>query len=130
LSQLGRHDEAIEAARVAVRLGAYDAANLMTLSHVLSKADQHDEAVQAMVDLTRLTPYDGQAHFRLACLYERLGQRDNALESLRSSVELARSSGDLGATRDRCERTRELTKLRDDPRYAAMFTAAGRTNPR
>jgi tetratricopeptide (TPR) repeat protein len=80
---LGRHHEAIEAFREALRLEPDDAYVWRNLGAAYGKLDCYHEAIEAFREALRLEPDDADVWYSLACAYALSGNRSAALEAVK-----------------------------------------------
>jgi len=117
LSQLGRHEEAIEEHRKTRELAGGGTLFLWHLGHALAAAGRHAEARSALAELeasTRYVPAD-----EVALIHAELGERDRAFDVLERAYE-ARSHG-LVYLRVEAR----FDTLRTDPRFGQLIRRVG-----
>lgn len=87
-SQLGRHDEALDAARNAVHSTPLDAGALMALGVMLGRLGRHDEALSRLQEARRHTPIDLRPAVlcNLSAALANLGRTDEAEDVLAEAV--------------------------------------------
>jgi non-specific serine/threonine protein kinase len=123
LRMLGRHDQAIEANREAVRrverqleLDPTDARALSLGAHALDDDGQRERALGWSSRALELYPNDQGVLINGACLFARAGRVNEALDLLERT--LARGFG----KRDWIERDPDYDSLRNDPRFQSMLS--------
>src|SRR5262249_1952244 len=79
--ELGRHDEAIQAALEAVRLSE-TSATLSTKAYVLARAGRLEDAECVLDGLTAAPPYGYVSPIQVAVIAEALGRREEAASHL------------------------------------------------
>jgi TolB-like protein/Tfp pilus assembly protein PilF len=90
LSALGRHSEAVDEARRALRLDPFSVAIGTSAGLVLSLAGRHDEAIEQCLETLEMDPTGFyQTHFVLGASYEAKGMLNESMRSLESAVALS-----------------------------------------
>ena len=90
LSAMGRHLEAVDEARRALRLDPFSLAIGASAALVFSLAGNHDEAVEQCLKTLEMNPTGFyQTHFVLGACYEVKGMFEEAVEALREAVKLS-----------------------------------------
>ncbi len=122
LHWLGRHAEAAEVNREAVRRAEYlvslnpcDIRTLSLGSGALDLDGQHARAAEWSQRALDLNPDDMSAILNSVCLHARRGNRERALDLLERAV--AQGWGH----REWIERDRDYDSLRDDPRFQRLM---------
>lgn len=159
LGNLGRFDEAVEAARKALRVAPDDADIHYTLGGLLERTDKLEEALANTRRALELDPDFAMARYNAGVTYCRLGDEERGAEEFRRAAELNPSlplprynlaclavrHGDWEAALEHLERALELdpslsraveadedlAPLRSDPRFELLIgeTTPGETEP-
>jgi tetratricopeptide (TPR) repeat protein len=108
----GRHDEAIEQARLGRQLLGNRPDALDAHAYALAVAGMRREALEVLDTLRKLEP---TPHFSIAYVYVGLGQKEDALESLRKA--LADRAWQMGMLNVECA----FNDLKSDPGFQAIL---------
>ncbi|MCX8067152.1 MAG: tetratricopeptide repeat protein, partial [Anaerolineae bacterium] len=92
-SDLGRHEEAIEAYRQAIELDPKLAAPWNNMGYVYSRLGRYEEAAEAYRRAIELDPKDAYPWNGLGNVYALRGEWEQALEAFRRAVELEPEDG-------------------------------------
>jgi TolB-like protein/Flp pilus assembly protein TadD len=95
LSNMGRHDEALQEAGVALELEPTSIITRARFGQFLYQAGDYGQALERLRDASKLDPDFWLTRFNLGRVYERLGQYSDALIELRAAAERARGNGDV-----------------------------------
>jgi TolB-like protein/Flp pilus assembly protein TadD len=115
LSILGRHDEAVAAARLAQELDPLNPFLAVNAASRLYYARRHEEGLALAQRLAQETPDYWLCHWILGLLLSATGRHDDAIRELSRAVELHKGSleclPDLGAALGRAGRRREAEDI-------------------
>lgn len=94
LAAMGRHEEAVAAAKTAVELAGDDPGALTSAANVYKRLHMNDEAKEAYKAILRVAPNHTSALFQLGSLYMLAYQDHRAAERLIQRIELPDVGGD------------------------------------
>jgi Flp pilus assembly protein TadD len=122
LATLGRHDEALEAARQALKLADAhldlnpdDARAWYLSASALMRLGQHEQAMERARRASAIDPGDPGVLYNVGCVYALAGSGQEALNHLEKAIE-----NGFGH-RDWLENDSDWDSLRDQPRFQALL---------
>jgi tetratricopeptide (TPR) repeat protein len=118
-SEVGRHTEALQAARDAARMSGDNPWSLCTLGWVLARAGHREEARRIDADLEALARDEFVTPFRRSTIHIGLGDHDRAFELLDEAVDVRDPQTALIVVWP------AFDPLRDDPRFDDLLRRMG-----
>ena len=123
--EAGKHEQAVQAYREAIRLKPDDASAWNSLGNALDELGQYQEAVQAYREAVRLKPDYALAWNNLGVAYGRLGRNQEGLQAYREAIRLEPEEGlfsfnlgnayaRLGQYQEAIQAYREAIRLKPD----------------
>ena len=123
--KLGRHQEAMESYKQAIRIKPDYADAHFNLGNAYGKHGRYQDAIESYKQAIRIKPDFAMAHFNLGNAYDKLGHHQEAMESYKQAIRIKPDYADahynlgvtcykLGRYQDAVESYRQATRIKPD----------------